>query len=101
MNKPDIEAIDEELNVTSYARGKSKGLAVDIRDNLAKIDIVSGMVASGILEPDVYKDWVERVRVEIKDSLAYIFEYLHLEDTKGHCDQVFVQSTTQGGGKGE
>lgn len=101
MKKPNIEAIDGELNVTQYARNQSKMAAIEIRDHLAKIDVVSGMVRDGLLEPELYKDWVNRVKVEIKDAMAQVYGYLRLENIKGHQDRVFVQSASQGGGKGE
>ncbi|MDY7993330.1 hypothetical protein UY286_21770 [Paenibacillus polymyxa] len=99
MSKPNIEAIDGELNITQYARNQSKMAAIEIRDHLAKIDVVSGMVRDGLLEPELYKDWVGRVKVEIKDAMAQIYGYLHLDDIKGHYDRAFVQSVPQGGGK--
>jgi hypothetical protein len=101
MSKPNIEAIDGELNITQYARNQSKMAAIEIRDHLAKIEVVSGMVRDGLLEPEMYKDWVNRVKVEIKDAMGMIYGYLHLEGMKGHYDQAFVQSASQGGGKGE
>ncbi|MGG1651371.1 hypothetical protein [Paenibacillus sp. NRS-1780] len=97
MSKPDIKVIDGELNVTPYARNQSKMAAIEIRDHLAKIDVVSGMVRDGLLDTELYKDWVGRVKVEIKDAMAQIYGYLHLEDIKGHQDQAFVQSASQGG----
>ncbi|WP_348624247.1 hypothetical protein ABFT51_03285 [Paenibacillus peoriae] len=101
MSKTNIEAIDGELNVTQYARNQSKMAAIEIRDHLAKIDVVSGMVRDGLLEPELYKDWVNRIKVEIKDALGMIYAYLHLDETTGHHDQIFGQSASQGGGKGE
>ncbi len=99
MSKPNIEAIDSELNITQYARNQSKMAAIEIRDHLAKIDVVSGMVRDGLLDTELYKDWVGRVKVEIKDAMAQVYSYLHLEKTKGHSDQAFVQSASQGDGK--
>ncbi|MBT2759888.1 hypothetical protein [Paenibacillus sp. ISL-20] len=92
MNRDILESIEKELHFTGYARNKVKAMGNEIADITSKIEILSGIVGEDILKEDLYRNFVLRQRKEIKDIIAQIFSYLHLEDVEGHYDHAFLES---------
>ncbi|WP_342419225.1 hypothetical protein [Paenibacillus sp. FSL H8-0168] len=88
--------LDKELNITGYARNQARSSSNNIADLLSKIDLSSGMVRDGLLDDQLYMDFVMRAKKEIKDSVSMIYSYLHLQDVEGHYDQVFTQPKSKG-----
>lgn len=96
-----MSKLDKELNITGYARNQAKSASRTISGLLSQIDLASSMVSDDLLEPEKYTNFVLNAKKEIKDSVSMIYSYLHLQDVEGHYDQAFVQSASQGDGKGE
>lgn len=96
-----MSKLDKELNITGYARNQAKSASHIISDLLSRIDMASGMVIDDLLDEETYRNFIHKAKKEIKDSVSAIYSYIHLQDVEGYYDQAFVQSTTQGGGKGE
>lgn len=88
MNSDEMRKINEELNFTGYARNKVKSIGNEIADVTGKIELASGMVEEGLLDAEMYKNYVSRQKKEIKDMLTEIYSYLKLEDTEGNHDFV-------------
>ncbi|RGL38983.1 hypothetical protein DXC69_02895 [Paenibacillus polymyxa] len=88
--------LDNELNITAYARNQARSSSNNIADLLSKIDQASGMVRDGLLDDQLYVDFVARAKKEMKDSVAMIYTYLHLQDIEGHYDQIFTQPKSKG-----
>ncbi|MBX4152269.1 hypothetical protein [Paenibacillus lautus] len=92
MNKDELRALEEDLHFTGYARNKVKAMGNEVADITSKIEILSGIVEEGLLKDELYRSFVLRQRKEIKDIIAQIYSYLHLEKVKGHYDHVFKES---------
>jgi hypothetical protein len=91
-----MSKLDKELNITGYARNQARSSSNNIADLLSKIELSSGMVRDGLLDDKLYADFVMRAKKEMKDNVAMIYTYLHLQDIEGHYDQVFAQPTSKG-----
>ena len=70
MNREVLDKINEEVNCTTYARNKIKGMGNEIADIVSKIEILSGMVGEDLLKEELYRNFVLRQRKEIKDIVA-------------------------------
>lgn len=89
MNSQEVQKINEEIHFTGYARNKVKAMGNEIADLTGKVELTSAMVKEGLLDPEIYKNYVLRQKKEIKDMLSEIYSYLKLEDVKGNYDFVF------------
>lgn len=95
INLEEMREINREINFSDYARNNIKSMGNGIADIAGKIELASGMVEEGILDLDVYKNYVLRQRKEIKDRVAEIYSYLRLSEVKGHFDDAFKEDETQ------
>ena len=84
-----MRKINKEINCTAYAIRNVKGMSNEIADISTRIDFVSNMVEEGLLDVELYKNYVVRQKKEIKDMIAQIYSYLRLEEVKGSFDEIF------------
>lgn len=91
MGREQLELIEKELHFTGYARNKVKAMGNEIADITGKIEMLSGLVREDLLNEELYQNYVLRQKKELKDIIAEIYSYLHLEDVKGHYDHVFKE----------
>lgn len=84
-----MREINDELNFSGYTRNNVKSGGNHIADLTGKIELASGMAEEGLLEVETYKNYVNRQKKEIKDTLSQIYSQLKLEDTVGNFDFVF------------
>lgn len=89
MTKDEIQEINEQLNFSRYTRSNIQSLGNEIADITGKIELSSGMVEEGLLDVEVYKKFVSRKKIRIKDILTEIYAYLKLEHVNGNYDFVF------------
>jgi hypothetical protein len=89
LNKEKMRKINEEINCTAYAIRTVKGMSNEIADISTRIDFASNMVEEGLLDVELYKNYVVRQKKEIKNMIAQIYSYLRLEEVKGSFDEVF------------
>ncbi|MFI2856844.1 hypothetical protein ACH6EH_06860 [Paenibacillus sp. JSM ZJ436] len=89
MKRINMEETNKEINCTGYARNKVKSMGNEMAEIVARMEFASNLVSEGILDVELYKNFVERQKVEIKDILAETYSYFHLEDVPGRHDHVF------------
>ena len=82
MDREQLELIGKELHFTGYARNKVKAMGNEIADITAKIEMLSGLVREDLLNEELYRNYVLRQKKELKDIIAEIYSYLHLEKLK-------------------
>lgn len=91
MRKVDIQKLNEEIDCTGYAIRGVRGAGNEVSDIASRIDTLSNMVEEGLLDEDIYKDYVCRQKREIKDLLAKVYSFLNLNEVKGRLDGAFKE----------
>ena len=86
MKRDDMRELNKELNCTGYTVNKVKSMGNEIADIMARIELSSGMVEEGLLDEEIYKNFVARQKREIKDILYETYKGLGLDEAEGHFD---------------
>lgn len=92
----DVTALNREINCTGYGINSSKSYMKLVHECLTRIEFASSLLEQEVLTEEQYRNLVGKHKVEIKDALASVYTYLHLEDTKGHFDHVFTWDSEEG-----
>ena len=89
LNENEIKEINKDAKLTAYARNNVKAMRNEISDIAVEIGVAEEMMQEGLLDPEAYKNFVHRKRIEVKNMIAQIFGYMNLQEVKGYFDKVF------------
>lgn len=91
MNKSrsEMQKIGEEVNLSTYHMLQTKGAGNEIADIISKIEIMNGLVEENFIDIEIYKNYVEGQKVEIKNLVAKMYANMKLDEVECLFDKVF------------
>lgn len=88
-NRDEMQKIGEEVNLSTYHMKQTKGMGNEIADIVSKIEIMNTLVEENFMDVDVYKNYVERQKTDIKSMIAQMYGNMKLDEVECLFDKVF------------
>lgn len=87
--RDEMEAIGDEFGLSTYHIKQAQSIGHEISTIMSKVEMLNSLVGEELLDEELYKNFAERQKKDIKNLIAQLYANMELDKVRSSFDRVF------------